>query len=181
METKTFWIPTRPYSLIDAINRSAAATGSIQYAARAEFGDYNGHQVNVAFNDYRQYWVCEYFWAGRIVLSRGSLDSALRAARAEFDRGARGSTVRVFVSTDADAEIVKAAGFEPWSEEIELAHGKTFTDARWAKLHEAFMWERHGMAPAVGFLANSKTVEEYTAKVEAFFAAHKSRRAEVGA
>ena len=70
---RKFWIPTRPYSLIDAINRMAAATGSPRYAELATYADYNGHYVTVSFNEYRRYWVAEYTWAGRVVIGRGTL------------------------------------------------------------------------------------------------------------
>lgn len=55
----TYWFPTRPYSLIDAVNRMAAATGSCRYAQLSHYADYNGHHVTVTFNDYRRYWVTQ--------------------------------------------------------------------------------------------------------------------------
>lgn len=78
MKTK-FELPTRPYSPIDALNRRAAATGSLGYAMRAAGASYNGHRVTVAFNSHRKYWTAEYYWAGRIVLERGSFEDC-RAA-----------------------------------------------------------------------------------------------------
>lgn len=173
MDTK-FWIPTRPYNLIGAINRMAAATGSMRYAQLAADADYNGHHVTVSFNDYRGYWIAEYFWAGRNVLARGELSHCLRAAKEEHDRGALGSTVVVTVSTDEDAAEVMAAGFAPYDKESEAAHFAAWKDARFAEINGAMDYERHGLAPAVGFLANSATVEEYEAKLETFFAQRKA-------
>ena len=86
-----FHVPERPYTPIDALNRRAAAVGSPRYAALTSHADYNGHQVTVAFNDYRQYYTAEYFWAGRQVLARGSFEACLQAALREHARGALGS------------------------------------------------------------------------------------------
>lgn len=46
-----------PCSLVDMVNRRAAATGSIVYAALTGYANYNGHHIMVAHNDYRGYWV----------------------------------------------------------------------------------------------------------------------------
>lgn len=177
---KSFWKPTIAYTLIDAINRIAAATGSPRYADLASHADYNGHFVRVYFNDYRQYWLAEYTWAGRNVLARGSLEQCLRAALAEYARGAKGCEVSCTVTTDEDAAIVEGAGLVPWSKEIEAAHYATWKDARFDKVTEAMSYEKHGLAPAVGFLANSRTAEEYEAKMEAFFAERKAARESLG-
>jgi hypothetical protein len=62
-----YWLPTRPYTLVDAINRAAAATGSVRYAMLAADADYSGHHVTVTYNDYRDYCICEHYWGGRVV------------------------------------------------------------------------------------------------------------------
>lgn len=176
-----FWLPTIPYSLIDAINRMAAATGSVRYAQLAADANYNGHFVRVYFNDYRGYWLAEYQWGERCVLSRSeNLARCLEAGKAEYARGARGTTVVCHVDTESDADLCRAAGFVPYSKEIEAAHYATWKDPRFEKIHEARDYERYGMAPAVGILANSKTVEEYNAKIEAIFAERKAARAGAG-
>jgi hypothetical protein len=174
-----FWLPTIPYSIIDAINRMAAATGSMRYAQLAADANYNGHFVRVYFNDYRGYWLTEYQWGERCVLSRSAdLARCLEAGKAEYARGARGTTVVCYVKTEADADLCRAAGFVPYSDETEKAHYATWQDARFALLHEARDYERYGMAPAVGFLANSKTADEYKAKLEAHLSAVKAARAQ---
>lgn len=58
-----YWLPTRPYNVIAAINRMAAATGSPRYAMAAHGADYNGHSVGVYWNHYRGYWLAEYTWS----------------------------------------------------------------------------------------------------------------------
>ncbi len=86
-----FHVPIRPYSPIDALNRRAAALGSPRYGELAAHADYNGHHVILSWNEYRGYYIAEYFWAGRVVLARGSFADCLRAAMQEQDRGVMGS------------------------------------------------------------------------------------------
>jgi hypothetical protein len=95
-----FHLPVRPYTPIDALNRRAAATGSPTYAQSVEDADYNGHHVSVHFNSFRGYWVADYRWGDRVVLSRGSFVNALRAAKREYDRGALGASVSVVIEKD---------------------------------------------------------------------------------
>ncbi len=82
-----FHLPVRPYSPIDALNRRAAALGSPRCAELTSHADYNGHHVTVSWNSYRNYYVAEYTWAGRVVLARGSFEVCLAAALAEYRRG----------------------------------------------------------------------------------------------
>lgn len=98
-----FHIPMRPFGLIDAINRRAAATGSVGYAIAASNANYNGHHVSVHWNDYRGYWIAEHWWGGRVVHCRGSLADCVRAAIAEYDRGALGASVFVSLRKPEDA------------------------------------------------------------------------------
>lgn len=95
-----YWLPTRPYTLIDAVNRGAAATGSVRYAQQAANSDYNGHTVTVAYNSFRDYCTCEHYWGGRVVHARGSMETALRAGRSEYDLGHRGTCVITCVNGD---------------------------------------------------------------------------------
>lgn len=91
----TYHVPTRPYTPIDALNRRAAAVGSPGYAQATAYADYNGHAVQVHWNDFRGYYIAEYFWAGRVVLARGDFATCLRAALDEYRRGALGCSVTV--------------------------------------------------------------------------------------
>jgi len=100
-----FCLPMRPYGVIDAINRVAAATGSWGYAQAASDADYNGHFVKVYYNGYRGYWLAEYTWGGRNVLRRGSLADCLAAAKKEYDRGALGCTVVAYKRDEHELEI----------------------------------------------------------------------------
>lgn len=101
-----FHIPEIPYSPIDAHNRSAAAKGSPRYASLTSHANYNGHCLTLSWNDYRGYYVLEYFWAGRVVLCRGAFKDCLREALAYYDRGAMGSCVNIHLK-EGDAEAIE--------------------------------------------------------------------------
>ncbi len=171
-----YWLPTKPYTLIDAINRSALATGSTRSAMLGKDSDYNGHHVTVSFNDYRRYWVAEYFWAGRCVVARGSFEDVVKAAVAFHAVQGRGGEVVLTVRDESEASIACSLGFVVCTEETQAAHRATYADARFGEINGAFDYERHGLAPAVGMLANSATVEEYEAKIERHFAERKAAR-----
>jgi len=116
-----YWLPTRPYSLVDAVNRVAAATGSVRYARLSADASYNGHSVTVTYNDYRDYCICEHFWGGRVVHCRGSMDAALRAGRREYDLDHRGMCVTTCDLTVDEAKVAIALGYIPWSQDAEEA------------------------------------------------------------
>jgi hypothetical protein len=171
------WLPTKPYTLIDAINRKALATGSTRFAMLGARADYNGHHLTVSFNSYRRYWVAEYFWAGRVVISRGDFADVARAA-VEFQKtNGRGGEVVLTVEDEEQARAARALGFIECTDATRAAHRATYADARFDEINGAMSYEEHGLAPAVGMLANSATIEEYKAKIEAFFAERKAARA----
>lgn len=125
--TTTWHLPVKPYSPITALNRRAAALGSPRTASAAEHADYNGHQVNVAWNNYRGYYVAEYFWAGRVVLARGDFRECLDAAVAEYNKGALGASVSITLRA-GDDEAQAICGAMPNLVAGELARG---LDAGW--------------------------------------------------
>jgi hypothetical protein len=185
-----FWLPTRPYNVIAAINRMAAATGSCQYAMSTANADYNGHSVSIDWNHYRGYWIARYTWAGTIVIARGRLVDCLRTGKAEYDRGALGAEVMVRYPKPSNVpgdhepsetveEFAKLCAEEGYTNENELspeAHDATWRTPLHALVNDAMSYQRYGLAPAVGFLANSKTVEEYEAKLKAHFDERKAMR-----
>jgi hypothetical protein len=168
MEKKTFWLPTIPYDLIHTINRVAAAQGSVAYAMSALDAHYNGHQVTVHFNDYRQYWIAEFYWGGRNVLCRGSFEDCVLAAKREYERGAKGCTVRAsFPAEDTDKEnFLVSQGFQPWSEAIAAAHHDSFYTPLMGQVGSAFWYEKHVCIPAISFLTKAKDVDEFNTMVQ---------------
>lgn len=172
MARTTFHLPTRPSTLAQAINRYGAATGSYQHAVLAGGADYNGHTV--AFcepNDCKPYWTCYFIWDGIKTIGRGTLESCLRAAKAEYDRGAAGASAEVRVETEEDAATCRAAG---WVEGVEVPAAG---DDRIAMIPEAFRLERHGTCPgAVGMLMRATSGASWEKAVDAHFAEVKARR-----
>ncbi len=106
-----FHAPTVPCTFIDLINRRAAATGSIGYAQQTAWASYNGHHSTVYFNDYRNYWLAEHFWSGRVVYARGEFRNAARAAWDEYARGAKGACVSGYAFTQEDFDFALSLGF----------------------------------------------------------------------
>jgi hypothetical protein len=129
-----YYVPVRPYSPIDALNRRAAAMGSPRYAAVTSNADYNGHHVTVSWNSYRGYYIAEYFWAGRIVLTRGEFDVCLAAAFVEYDRGALGASVTVAPrEDDFKALVMCCANARLVSGNVEFG----FKSSWWTWRHQA--------------------------------------------
>jgi hypothetical protein len=107
-----FHVPTRPYSPIDALNRRALAIGGVRNAMAGAHADYNGHNVTVEWNSYRNYYVARYMWAGPVVIGRGSFAECLRAALREFDKGAVGASVEITLR-EGDEEAKALCEAEP--------------------------------------------------------------------
>lgn len=136
-----FHLPVRPYSPIDAHNRSAAAKGSPRYAQLASHADYNGHHVTLSWNDYRSYYVAEYFWAGRNVIGRGDFASCLREVLREYARGALGASATIQVRAD-DEEALALVRAEPSI--IEGSIWKRDADGSRLQMGEWWTW-RHAI------------------------------------
>lgn len=67
-----YFMPVKPYSIIDQINRIAAATGSVSNAIASANADYNGHYIK---------------WGERVVIARDTdFARILAVALAEYDR-----------------------------------------------------------------------------------------------
>lgn len=178
MNKTIFWMPTRPYDITAAINRMAAATGSLRRAMASATADFNGHCVTMRFNDFRGYWVAEYFWGGRMVVWRGEFKPTMDAAVREYNRGALGASVFVHVETEEHAALCRAAGLTEYTKDIDAAHHATwFTDLH-KEVSAAIRLEREVGIPATSFLVSSATLAEYNAKVDGFVAhARVTRRA----
>lgn len=150
-----FHLPAKPVSLIDAINRMAAATGSFRYAMAAGSADYNGHALRLSWNDYRGYYVLEYFYGERVVLHRGvDAVEAAQAAVREFARQGRGATMLANIRSE-DAQAVIDSGLLVHGEEPAIDYGWRF-----AEVPSANTCERYGI-PASAFLLHAKDKTDY--------------------
>jgi|SRR5215475_9128657 len=104
----TFHILGKPLTLVDMINRRAAATGSVGYARATADADYNGHSLALGWNDYRGYYVVHYYWGERVVIYRGTdFKAALIAAKKELSRQGRGATLFIAPKSE-DVALAKA-------------------------------------------------------------------------
>ena len=136
-----FYLPTKPYSVVDAINRVAAATGSVGYARGSANANYNGHYINLSWNDYRGYYVAEHYWGERVVHARSADPvAAVRAAVCEYQAQGRGASLHASVRSE-HADAVRALdllieGTEPSD------YGPWYT-WRHKLVGDAMSWERH--------------------------------------
>lgn len=111
-EQPAIWhLPTIPFGVIDAYNRRALAQGSPRIAQASAHSDINGHRVYVSFNEFRQYYTADYWWAGRNCIARGSLRQTVEAAARLYRKGALGSSVTVEVKPDEDLSVLHENGF----------------------------------------------------------------------
>jgi hypothetical protein len=160
---------SRGGSLVDAINARALATGSMRGAMAGHSADYNGHFIRVDWNSYKGYWLAEYTWAGRNVLARGSFEQCLDAALEEHARGASFSTVVTYPETVAQAAYARQKG-------LSLEAKESKADPMFALVGDAMHLQDQFGVPATTYLLQSKTPEEYKAKVDADFESQRERR-----
>jgi hypothetical protein len=156
-----YWLPTRPYTLVDAVNRCAAATSSVRYARQVADAGYNGHSVTVNYNDYRDYCLCEHYWGERVVHARGSMEAALRAGRVEYDLGHRGTRVATCDLTPGEAQVALALGYIPWSMEAEEAWNALWYTELHGCVGEAMGDARFGGCDTVHLLLQSSSRVDY--------------------
>lgn len=95
MQAQTYYLPEIPYSPIDALNRRAAALGSPMYSRMCSTANYNGHRVSVTWNDYRGYYITQYYYGERVVLARGKFAYCLRAAIDYYKLGHLGACISI--------------------------------------------------------------------------------------
>lgn len=103
----TYFIPTKPYTLIQFINYRAAATGSPGLAMQSHHADFNGHSLSLSFNDFRQYYVGQYWWAGRHVVTRSTdFAKALAEMKREYARQGAGARLLVVPHKEEDEKLL---------------------------------------------------------------------------
>lgn len=155
-----WWLPTIPYTLVDAVNRAAAATGSVRYAQLSADASYNGHHVSVYYNDYRNYFLCEHYWGERVVHARGEMAAALRAGKYEYDLGHRGTVVVTCDLTPEEADYARSLGYTTYTKEIEEAHNATWMTDLYGLVGEAMGDARWGM-DTTHLLLKAKDARDY--------------------
>ena len=108
-------------------------------------------------------------WSGTQYLARATdFKSALDAAVREYARGALGASVSVTCHTPDQCRACEAAGLLPWSEEAEAAATASWYTPLHAEVHHALALEKQVGVPAVSFLIESSSVEDYRARVDAW-------------
>jgi hypothetical protein len=159
---REFVLPTKPLTIIDAINRMVLATGGTRNAQVGSGADYNGHCVSVEFNDYRGYWVASYTWGGDMRFARGDLAHCLTEAKQFYESQGRGASVRVRCLSDADEATCTAHGYMPAD-----AEDKSWRDWKFEQINQALEMERHGFGNYTGNLIAATSPEDYAARCKA--------------
>ena len=153
---RIFVLSTKPLSIVDAINRRCLATGSARNASRGSDADYNGHNLDVRFNDYRGYWVASYIWSGPHVIARGDLAYCLDQAAQFYAAQGRGASVRVWARDDEDAAVCATHGLIPAEDEDRSWH-----DWRFEQINYALDMERRGFGPYTHNLCIADSRDEF--------------------
>lgn len=154
--SRIFVLPTKPLSIVDAINRLCLATGSARNAACGSDADYNGHNVEVRYNDHRGYWVASYTWSGPHVIARGELAHCLEEAARFYASQGRGASVRALVESEEDAAACADHGFIPAD-----AEDRSWHDWRFEQINYALGMERRGFGPYTHNLCVADSPEEF--------------------
>lgn len=180
MDRVTFYLPTRPFSVLQATNRAAIATGSARSAMVAHDADYNGHRAVVSQNAYGSYGA-HYTWAGLNWLARrATFLDACAAAKREYDRGALGASATATLRLDQEGEraaevlaearaALLPAGWQelPAGADLQAALSGEWWTPLHAEAFHAVRMERERGIP-VCLLFQSSTVEEWRGKVDTF-------------
>ena len=70
------------------------------------------------------------------------------------------------MKTAEDVALAESLGYRPYSKAAEAAHDATWRTELHDKVGEAYRWEKQGMAPLLGILANATDIGDYEAKKE---------------
>ncbi len=124
-----WWLPTTPYTALDALHRAEAATTSnLRMALLARTASYNGHKYHIVeaarlaarYNVYHR-------WGVTVFAARGvTFAEALSAATAAVHDGGRGASAHMDVRIGAaEAEQCRCAGWRPYTAEAVQVHFDT--------------------------------------------------------
>lgn len=181
--TESWHLPIIEYSAVDMVNRWAAASGSFDYAMATASADYNGHHVTVGWRPHAMggaRWVAEYFWGGRFVLGRGSLDQAMKAAAEYYATGDKGASVAVELDATApqtlEEQRIIARSYEYECGELPRDVTKA---AWWSATHEAvrdaMQWQRSRYGRELMAQALTYDGDDWPAKREQILAAGREK------
>jgi len=160
-------------SLVDAINRAWAATGSVRLAQQTSNVDYNGHAVMVSLKPFAMggaRWSASYIWGGIQRLASGSFEICLQAAMAEFNRGASFASVTVVTETPKQGDKCLDCGLLPEDEVVDPRSA----DDRFRYVHEALRMEKQTGIPATKLLLDSKDREDWKRLCSEWIEEHRS-------
>lgn len=162
-----FFLPTKQYTLTDALNRHFAATGSVSGAAASANADFNGHAIGMEWNDYRRYYVVSYTWAGQVVVCRDADPRrAIAAAIAEYDRQGKGASLGIALLDEHLAVADEFPQLLAWSVEAQREADSWRTDL-YGQVGEAVWCEKHWGMPT-SLLLQAENLEDYKIKCEAW-------------
>lgn len=193
----SFWIPTKPYSFEIALHRMRVATGSVRQAMISESTNWNGHHLTLSWNNYRGYYVGEYFWGGRQVITRGltKFETALEQMIRAYDQGGLGTCLSVTPRIDwivvetADGKsstkienkfeedwefATKHPRLQAYSKEIADLYNTTWRTWKHELVNEVLFWEKQ-MGVPVQLLIEANSKKEWISKREEFLAARRLR------
>ncbi len=115
---KEFWTGYNKGTITDWINHILVSNGSPMYTQQGGYASYNGKSVTLSFNERRQYWIGEFYWAGREVIVRGDFKTALAACLQFHKNDGAFGVLRVTCETAEQVEICALSGLKPHTAEI---------------------------------------------------------------
>jgi hypothetical protein len=126
---QSFWIPPKPMDAKTMAIRAAIACGSVSGAMAAEASGKMHHHLSLGWNDYRKYYVAEYYWVERVVITRDpNFASALKTTLEHFNRMDPHSTLTIHPK-EGDVSIAAACEqLQPYTRDIQDAHFHSWFD-----------------------------------------------------
>ncbi len=101
--------------------------------------------------------------------ARGSMETALRAGRYEYDLGHRGTRITTCDLTPGEAEVALGLGYMPWTEEAEVAWGNLWYTELHSCVNEALGDGGLGGGDTVHLLLRASSKVDYLeSKARAF-------------
>ena len=170
----TYWLPTKPYSLVDCLNRMCAATGSVGYAMAAADADYNGHAVGCSWNSFRGYYLAHYTWGEFVRFGRTTdIREMIRTARDFHKTNGRGGSFSITPHTAEDAAILAQ---EPDFVPFDPSEKPAWRDWRFDRINDVLSTRKHFGLDTFHLLQAATSVEDYDTKVTEALRARRGER-----